>query len=700
MIVGLSLITFLFAPVLGQQHLSGFTPQSAAEQLKLEAIFSSVLSSESARRRHRTLTQKPHVAGWESQREVARYVLGEFEKAGIAAEIVEYHVYLSHPKSASIQLLEPEKVDLKLKEEGYEEDEDSWSTSVIMPFHAYSPSADVEGDVVYVNYGLPEDYAELKGRGIDVWGKIVLARYGQSFRGVKVKVAEENRAAGILIYSDPIDDGYFQGDVFPKGPFRPPSSVQRGSVQYLFIYPGDPLTPGRPALEQAQRLAPQMAQNLPRIPSHPLSYQDASQILKSLAGPSVPEGWQGALPFTYHLGPGPSRVRIRLDVDYTIGPIWNVIGRIPGLTYPDEWVIVGNHIDAWTFGAVDANSGTTAFLEMVAGLGKVLEGGFRPQRTLVLAAWDGEEYGLIGSTEWGEDLKTQLMEKAVAYLNVDIGVSGHRFQAAAIPPLQELVREATRFVKDPRTGQSVYQVWLAEEREGKATGPEEVALDNLGSGSDYTVFLDHLGVPSLTMGFKGPYGVYHSRYDSHYWMSQFGDPDWSYHRTLAEVWGRLALRLANADLLAFLYGDYGRAITFHLEAQQRRVAEIEAFSLDWQPLLDQAREMEKIGNEIAAGIGKLLEKSVDPAKVRRINALFLRAERAFLLEEGLPRRPWFKHAIYSPGFYSGYASQPLPGLSQAIDDGEYTLAARQAGQLLVRLREVNQILDQIRRLTQ
>ena len=668
--------------------------------MKLEELFGSVPCGESSRQHHQTLTRRPHVAGGESQREVARYVLQQLESFGIASDIAEYHVYLPYPKSVSVSLLEPERIDLKLKEASYPEDEDSWSEEVILPFHAYSPSGEIDGEVVYVNYGLPEDYAKLEKLGIDVRGRIVLARYGRVFRGVKVKVAEENGAAGILIYSDPIDDGYFQGDVFPKGPFRPSSAVQRGSVEYLFLYPGDPLTPGRPALKGEKRMDLGAVENLPGILSHPLSYEDASPILRNLSGPSVPKGWQGALPFTYHLGPGPARVRIQLEMEYEVLPVRNVIGRIPGANFPEEWVIVGNHIVAWTFGAVDANSGTTAFLEMAAGLGKLLEEGYRPQRTIVLAAWDGEEYGLMGSTEWGEDLRSELMRKAVAYLNVDVGVSGSHFTAAAVPSLHEMVREVTRVVKNPGSGTSLYEAWLSKQRQSEKNPPQEVRFGDLGSGSDYTVFLDHLGVPSLTMGFEGPYGVYHTLYDTHYWMNRFGDPSWRYHPALAEVWGRMALRLANAEVLPFSYGDYGRGITAHLESQVRRSARIEGLSIDWQPLLQEARGMEKVGEEIRAGTAKLLEKPVQQPKVRRINALFLRAERAFLLEEGLPRRPWFKHAVYGPGFYTGYECKPLPGLSEAIENGNYALAELQARLLLQRLRAVNRILDQIRRLTQ
>lgn len=687
------------AAALAQNALSGFSEASSSQQLELEKLFSSLLSPESARRHHQILTQQPHVAGQEAQKNVALYVLEHLRSLGIASEIVEYHAWLPYPRAVSLELVEPEALSIANREKGYAEDPHS-SWKIIPPFHAYSPSAEVEGDVVYVNYGLPEDYAGLAELGIDVTGKVVLARYGRSFRGVKVKVAEEKGAAGILIYSDPMDDGYFKGDVFPKGPWRPAGAIQRGSVQYLFVYPGDPLTPGVAAHAEAERIAPEEAENLPRIPSHPLSYEDASGILSRLQGPSVPEGWQGALPFTYHLGPGPSRVRMKLEMDYGIRVVRNVIGRIRGELYPDEWVIVGNHMDAWNFGAVDANSGTTALLEMAGGLARLLADGFHPRRSIILAAWDGEEYGLIGSTEWAEDHRSELTQKAVAYLNVDVGVSGHDFTAGAVPCLHNLVREVTRFVTDPKTGATVYQAWLERERRGKEEPPEEVSLGDLGSGSDYTVFLDHLGIPSLTLGFEGAYGVYHSLYDTHYWMSRFGDPGWEYHPAMSEILGRMVLRLANAEVLPFDYADYGRALVRHLEAQTKRSSRIEELSVDWTPLLEQALNMEKIGSEIGAGTRRLLKQPLEAAKVRRINTLFIQAERAFLSGNGLPLRPWFKHSIYAPGFYTGYASQPLPGVSEAIDRGEYTIALLQTEQLLLRLKEVNQILDQIRRLTQ
>ncbi|MGH9341632.1 MAG: M28 family metallopeptidase [Acidobacteriota bacterium] len=696
--------TLLFAgPANGLPRPMGFTADNSAQQLKIEEMFSSVPSPVSSRRHHLILTEEPHIEGQPSQRQVVEYVFKHFSGAGIPAELVEYQVYYPYPKEIRVQLLEPRELDFSLQEKGYELDKDTFAQDVIMPFNAYSPSGQAEGQVVYVNYGLPDDYERLRDLGVDVRDRIVLARYGGGFRGVKVKVAEEQGAAGILIYSDPMDDGYFQGDIYPFGPLRPPSGVQRGSVQYLFIHPGDPLTPGIAATQGATRIPEEQISNMPSIPSQPLSYEEARPILENLAGAVVPKGWQGALPFTYHVGPGPARIRMSLEMDYAVRPVWNVIGRISGSTYPNEWVVLGNHTDAWTYGAVDPNSGTTCLLELVSGLGELLQAGFRPKRTIILAAWGGEEYGLLGSTEWAEDLRAELTENAVAYLNVDSAVSGNTFAASAVPSLQDLVREVVRTVEDPATGKSVHEAWLADQQDNQQKDDQEpladVKLGDLGSGSDYTVFLDHLGVPSLTMGFKGDYGVYHSLYDTHYWMTRFGDPIWQYHPVMTKIWGRMALRLANADVLPFDYSDYGQAIAGHLESLRMQSARIEEVNINWESLLQEAKAMDEIGREINQGIERMLDRNVNATAVARINELLRQVERNFLLEEGLPKRPWFKHAIYAPGYYTGYASKPLPGVSQALDDGEYTIAAFQAQLLLQQLRAANQTLDQIRRLT-
>lgn len=677
----------------------GFTSERGVSQLREEALLSNVPSARSAERHHRILTEEPHVAGQPAQRELAEYLMQYFAAQGIPGELVEYQVYLPYPKAASLSLTEPLKVELDLSERVIPGDKDTYARDVIPPFNAYSPSGTVESQVVYVNYGLPEDYLALENLGIDVKDKIVLARYGRSFRGVKIKVAQDRGAAAVLLYSDPRDDGYFGGDIYPVGPMRPPSAVQRGSVQYLFVYPGDPLTPGVPAVAEAERMGAEQAGNLPKIPSQPLSYENARLILEHLGGPTVPdESWQGGLPFAYHLGPGEARVKLSVEMDYQVRPIWNVIGRIEGSEFPDQWVVLGNHIDAWTYGGVDPNSGTTALMEVARALGTLLERGIRPRRTLILAGWDGEEYGLIGSTEWGEHFRDELTEKAVAYINVDSAVSGKRFSASSVPSLYTLIEQVTRQVTDPHTGLSLYDAWLERENEKAKEKLDRPPIGKLGSGSDYTVFLDHLGIPSMNLSFQGPYGVYHSVLDNHQWMARFGDPAWQYHPTMARLWSRLAWRLANADLVPFDFSDYGTQIGSYLQELQKQSEKVAGLNIDWSPLIEEAGKMEELGDQIIEGFHEVLEDD-NAARFNRINGLLISAEREFLIDGGLPDREWFRHAIYAPGYYTGYASKPLPGPSQAIDDNELVLARQQAAEVLARLRSVNQILDQIRRLT-
>ncbi len=678
--------------------LAGFGSQAAQEQLRIEALLAASPSPDSARKHHRILTEEPHIEGTPQQRRVAEYVLNAFRTSDISAELVEYQAYLSYPKEISVSLIEPDEVELTLEEAGFRVDKDSYSRDIVPGFHAYSPSAEIEAEVVYVNYGLPGDYARLTELGVDVRGRIVLVRYGESFRGVKVKEAEVRGAAGVIIYSDPMDDGYFKGDVYPDGPMRPPSGIQRGSVEYLFVYPGDPLTPGRAARGDVARLTPEEATNIPRIPSIPMSYQEAGKILRTLAGTVVPENWQGALGFTYHVGPGPARIRLRTQMDAAVRPVWNVIARIPGSTYPDEWVILGNHIDAWTYGAVDPSSGTTVLLELARALGELHSEGHSPKRTVILAAWGGEEFGLIGSTEWGEENREELMRKTVAYLNVDVAVAGTRFSASSVPLLEEVLREVTGAVRDPRTREPVYDTWLASQHgEGDPSSAGRADATDLGSGSDYTVFLDHLGIPSLSMSFLGPYGVYHSKFDSHRWMSLYGDPGWSYHPAMTEIWGRLALRLANADILPFNYGEYGEAIDGYLNDIEGSVTDP---SLDLNALREEAQQMRRIGSEIRSGVESLLRQPIVFEKTARINELFRQAERGFLLDTGLRDRPWYRHAIYAPGLHTGYASQPLPGLSDALSRKDPDMIREETRRLLVQMKKVNRTLDQIRRLTQ
>ena len=544
--------------------------------------------------------------------------------------------------------------------------------------------------MVYVNYGLPNDYDDLRKAGVDVKGKIVIARYGNSFRGVKAKVAEENGAVALIIYSDPADDGYVQGDVYPKGPMRPDSSAQRGSVQFLFIYPGDPLTPGVPAIAGTPRLAKEAATNIPHIPVQPISYGDARRLLQPLRGPLRPRGFQGGLPFAYHLG-GTSDVRVHLktNIEFATKTIWDVITRLDGTVEKDRWVVLGNHRDAWVFGAVDPNSGSAAMLEVGRGLGQLLKSGWRPRRTLVLCSWDAEEQGLIGSTEWVEENASELKQKAVAYLNMDAAVSGPNFGASSVPSLWKLIRAAASDVRDPQSGKSIYEAWRdrAWENSSEADRFDANGLEKpitaprigaLGSGSDYTPFLQHVGIPSLDMSFGGDYGVYHSAYDSFYWMAHFGDPTFQYHVAAAQIWGTVALRLANAPGLPFDYVDYAAQLHDFLK-ETTRLANRKKVPFAAKPIekaidafADEAERIQRRRNDLEK------QDSNSAEKLARVNDALMQAERAFIDERGLRGRVWFRHQIYAPGFYTGYAALPFPDLRQAIEDGRGADAAEAA----------------------
>ncbi|HLL74874.1 MAG TPA: M28 family metallopeptidase [Pyrinomonadaceae bacterium] len=685
--------------------LEGFTAEGSAAHRQLEERFRAVPAHAQAREHLRQLTKEPHVAGTAEDYQTALYVRDRLRAYGVPAELKEYQVLLPTPRAPTVlELLAPRRERLLLREPVVAEDPSSSSAKIIPPFNAYSASGDVSAPLVYVNYGLPEDYAALKRLNVDVKGKIAIARYGRSFRGVKAKVAEENGAIGLVIYSDPADDGYAQGDVYPNGPWRPEGSAQRGSVLYIFQHPGDPLTPGTPSITGTPRLTREQATNLPRIPVQPISYGDARKLLAPLRGPVRPEGFQGALPFAYHVG-GTTDVRVRLktDMEFRQTTIWNVIGRVEGAQEPDRWVILGNHRDAWTFGAVDPNSGSTAMLEVARGLGELLKTGWRPRRTIVFGSWDAEEHGLIGSTEWAEELAAELREKAVAYVNMDAAVSGPNFGASSVPSLWKLIRVAARDVRDPKTGKSVYQAWQDRSREsrpdaeltdesGTDTAIAEARIGALGSGSDYTPFLQHLGVPSIDMGFGGDYGVYHSAYDSFHWMSKFGDPKFEYHTAAAQIWGTVALRLAEAPALPFDYADYAEQIRDFVNETQRTASRRRmADSFDAKSLLDAARDLGEEAARVRAHqhdlngeIARSRTRADDShpravARLRRLNDALIAAERALTDPRGLRGRPWYRHQIYAPGFYTGYAAQPLPDLRQAIDDRN-TTSARDAAQ--------------------
>jgi len=659
--------------------------RDAAAENKVEAQFLGVPDAKLARQHLRTLTQAPHIAGSPEDKATAEYVAKKFREAGLETDMAEYRVWINYPLEISVDVTAPDSVKMHgptrehVGGDPYEDD-----PRVVVPFNGMSPSGDAEADVIYANYGSPEDFRKLEQLKVDVRGKIVLVRYGQNFRGVKAFVAQEHGAAGVIIYSDPADDGWKRGDKYPKGPWRPDTGVQRGSVGYMFQYPGDPTTPGvasTPSLPDSKRVAPEKAEQLPRVPTTPISYHDAWPILENLGGPASPREWQGALPFTYHVGPGPVRVKMHLKQDYQLRTIWDVIGRVRGSESPNEWVVAGNHRDAWVYGAVDPNSGTAAMLETVHGLGELLKSGWRPKRTIVLGSWDAEEEGLIGSTEWGEEHAAEL-GTASAYFNMDVAVSGPDFSASAVPSLKEFVRQVTKAVASPQGG-SVYETWRkTQEAKVKTPSPDvsggsnrppaaqlrkDVPVGDLGSGSDYTVFLQHLGVPSTDIGSSGSYGVYHSVFDNFAWFEKFADPDFVYEQQMARVFGLEILRMADADVLPFDYEEYGKEISAYLsEAEKKASEKFGSGAPSFHVVQEAAGRFTKAGEHT-------LEKERQTQDVKTLNQALRKCERDLLLPAGLPNRSWYRHSIYAPGQYTGYAAVVIPGINEAIDKGDPAL---------------------------
>jgi N-acetylated-alpha-linked acidic dipeptidase len=685
----------------------------AAEQ-EIEKKFIAVPDPKLAEQHLRTLTQAPHIAGSPEDKATAEYVAAKFRAAGLDTQIVEYKVWFNYPAEINVDMTAPAGVEMHGPRPEHVDGDPFDSDPRIKPaYNGMSPSGDVEADVVYADYGSPEDFDRLKQMNVDVRGKIVIVRYGQNFRGVKVFVAQERGAAGVIIYSDPKDDGYYRGDAYPAGPWRPASGVQRGSVGYMFQFAGDPTTPGiasTPSLPDSKRVAPSASVQLPKIPVTPLCYADASPILEHLTGPQSPRDWQGALPFTYHVGPGPSKVKMHLKQDYQFRTIWDVIGKIPGSSSPSsspsEWVVAGNHRDAWVYGAVDPNSGTAAMLEAVHGLGELLKSGWKPKRTIVIGSWDAEEEGLIGSTEWGED-NAQNLTNADAYFNMDVAVSGKKFGASGVPSLKEFIREVATAVPSPQGG-TVFDAWKKANQPKEASfHPQEtssstyrppasgihsdVPVGDLGSGSDYTVFLQHLGVPSTDIGSTGEYGVYHSAFDDFAWFKKFGDPDFLYEQQMARVYGLEVLRMADADVLPYNYDDYGKEILVYLDAARSKAQEkFPDKSPDFGAAFDAARHMQEAG-------AKLLQKQRKmPGSPDRMNAKLREAERALLIPEGLPNRPWYHHSIYAPGQYTGYAAVVIPGVNEAIDRGDLAVTQQQIDVLAAALNRCSAALEQAR----
>jgi len=701
-----SLMLFAQAP---PKPIAGFQPESAIRELELEAKFDQGLNRQNFQEWMKRLSARPHHVGSPGSKAAAEFIAEQFKSWGYETKIETFYPLFPTPKTRLLEMISPSRFTAKIEEPQVAGDETSGIKDGNLPvYHAYSTDGDVTADLVYVNYGLPDDYRKLREMGIDVRGKIVLARYGNSWRGIKPKVAAENGAAGCLIYSDPQDDGYVQGDVYPKGPFRPAQGAQRGSVMDMPVYPGDPLTPFKPATDPNRAPDPKQASTVTKIPVMPISYGDAEPLLKALTGPVAPPDWRGGLPLTYHVGPGPAKIHLKLEFNWKLAPTYDVVAKMTGAEKPDEWVLRGNHHDGWNFGAADPLSGMVSVMEEARVIGELAKGGRRPSRTLVYLAWDGEEPALLGSTEWGEMHAEELQRHAVAYLNSD-GTSRGFLRVSGAASLELFSSQTARDLTDPQTHVSVLERFLASTKVSKK-GESEFHLEPLGSGSDYTVFQHHLGIPSLNIGFGGESagGIYHSNYDSYDYYVRFGDPDFQYVMATAQLGGRMMLRLANAEWLPLRVEATSLAVrgwmneviklSDDMRTQTRRQNELirsgalklaadprktyvvpepesEVPFLNFAPLQNAVARLE----QATAAIGKLDPAKLSPAKRQALDDSLRLAERKFLRNDGLPRRPWFRHVLQAPGYYTGYGVKTLPGVREAIEQRLWKEADQQIG---------------------
>ena len=676
----------------------------AAERAREDAL-RAVPSPDTLRAQLIALSAVPHEAGTERSHREAEAILARFRAFGLDARIEQFEALMPRPVTRSLELLGPERYTARLKEPAIPGDPTSGQPDQLPTFNAYSPDGDVTGELVYVNYGVPDDYRVLDSLGISVRGKIVIARYGGAWRGIKPKVAAEHGAIGCLIYSDPRDDGYFQGDVYPAGPMRPWQGVQRGSVMDMPLYPGDPLSPGWASEPGSRRLTIAEAQTLPKIPVLPISYGDALPLLRNLAGPVAPEAWRGALAITYHVGPGPGRARLAVRFDWKTRPLYDVVARIPGAVHPDEWVIYGNHHDAWVNGAEDPISGQVSLDETARALGALLKTGWRPARTIILAAWDGEEWGLLGSTEWAEKHAAELEDKAVAYFNGDTNGRGW-FGASGSPALEDFLREVARDVPDPNgTGASALdaaQQHRRAERSRDTTRAADTAfaIGALGSGSDYTVFIDHLGVASLDVRYGGaaPDGIYHSAYDDYTFYLRWLDTSLTAEVAEARTVGTALLRLADAPVLPFEFGAAARKYA-RMAEEIARLAQRDDTTrgLDLAALQAAVARLDGAARRYEAALAPLdtmtaADLASRAAALDRVNQLLYHVERATTDTAGLPQRPWFRNLIYAPGLYTGYGVKTMPGIREAVELRRPAEAREQAARVTA---AVSRLADEV-----
>jgi N-acetylated-alpha-linked acidic dipeptidase len=701
-----------FAPAPADLPPRGFFPQSVQAEQSLEARFKAIPDPARMRDVMRRLSARPHHVGSAFDRENAEWILSQFKSYGWDAHIENFDVLFPTPVDRVVELVAPTHFKASLQETPVTGDPTSSQQKEQLPsYNAYSRDGDVTGPLVFVNYGVPADYDELARRGISVKGAIVIAKYGGSWRGIKPKVAAEHGAIGCLIYSDPRDDGYAGGAVFPAGPMRPAQGVQRGSVADMPVFPGDPLTPGVGATKDAKRLPLAQAPTITKIPVLPISYGDAQPLLAALGGPIVPGSWRGGLPITYHYGPGQARVHLRVKSEWSLKTLYDVIAKLPGTTEADEWVIRGNHHDAWVNGAEDPVSGLVAELEEARALGTLYQQGWRPKRTIIYAAWDGEEPGLLGSTEWVETHADELKAHAVAYLNSDTNGRGI-LDVEGSHSLEKFVNGVAMDVEDPEVGVSVWRRAQASrildgsaENRKEARTREDLRIGALGSGSDYSSFIDHLGIASLNLGYGGEDrgGIYHSVYDDFYWYTHFSDTSFVYGRALAQTAGIAVLRLANADLLPFAFSNLAETVQGYVKdlrsLRDKRAEEIAdrnraideglyKFTSDPRdPVTGPQRETpapEVNFAPLASAVDSLTRaaarydtaynRAVSEGKItvaRQVNQRLLQAERALTSTEGLKNRPWYTHMLYAPGFYTGYGVKTIPGVREAIEQGQW-----------------------------
>lgn len=686
-----------FAQAPQEAAMPGFPARAAAEERAIEQRYRALTSTDEIMKFHRYLTAEPHPAGSKRNNELAQWMAEQWRAQGLEdVTIHEYDVLNSSPREISLEMVHPKHYRANLREDAYDVDPDTKNPDVSVAYLGYSASGEVTAAVVYAHSGNPEDYETLRKRGIDVRGKIVLVRYSNpySYRGFKALTAQREGAAAILIYSDPAEDGFTKGEVYPKGPWGPESHIQRGAITYDFIEPGDPLTPGWASVPGAKRIKPEDAITLPKIIGIPLSWHDAKHLLENMDGPDAPDSWQGGLQLKYRMGGKKVVVHLKVDMDTRTQAYYVTEARIRGSETPDEWVVLGNHRDAWAFGGVDPSSGTAAMLEMTRNFGELLRQGARPKRTMVFCSWDGEEYALTGSTEWGEQYADELKQKAVAYLNVDEATSGKYFQGDAVGSLAPLLVDVSKTLAAP-SGETLYEEWKADRKkelhETHSLADSELANTRIGSGSDHTVFLNFLGIPVMGLTFAGPYGVYHSMYDDFYWMNHFGDPGYRYHAVMTQLWGALGMRLANAAILPYDFDSYGTSIREFIRSldQETHVsAHIEFSTLD-----QDVSEFRTAGQELNLSIAQALSTGrFRPEGMLRANQAMMQVERNWCNPEGIPERPWFKHSIYGARFT--YAHLELPGLTEAAEAGNWKVAGEQARVLESELKRNTELLQQ------